>query len=242
MAAAVVNLCFQMVFPPVLRYTLTPAHQHTCCASSSRNPRAAPGGMSPAADACCSSVYIRLSLSVASVPPLSFPVTDMALSAPLSTCREAVQHTHTHTQAQARTHTHTQRGCILPCTVAGRITVREITVNICSMTMMRLAKRRLIYSVTSFYGCLSYINSLPLSIPPCPSLTHSLPPPLVLCLTVFSLPPSVYPLLVLLTLCRVLSLILLFFHTLLPSRSSLCVRVKHFPLLCCCISACLQQT
>lgn len=125
------------------------------------------------------------------------------------------------THAHTHTHTLSQSACILPSTDARRITVRERPVNICSRTMMRLAESRIIYSVTSCYGCLSYINSLPLFIPPCPSLTHSLPPPLVFCRTVFSLPPSVYPLLVLLTLCRVLSLILLFFHTLLPSHSSL---------------------
>lgn len=52
------------------------------------------------------------------------------------------------------THTHSQYGCALPSTDARRITVREITVNICSINMMRLAERRrgeerIIYSVTS---------------------------------------------------------------------------------------------
>lgn len=61
--------------------------------------------------------------------------------------------THTHTHPYARTHS--QYGCALPSTDARRITVREITVNICSMNMMRLAERRrgeerrIIYSVTS---------------------------------------------------------------------------------------------
>lgn len=204
-------VCFQMVCRQ-----FSGTHQHTSCASSTKIQRTASGRMSAAAvsgaDACpptcCSCVYIRLFLS--------FAVIDIAVFATLSTCREAVQHTRVHT------HTLSQGGCILPSTDARRITVREITVNICSMTMMRLGERRIIYSVTSFYGCLSYINSLPLFKPPCPSLTHSLPPPLLFYLTIFSLPPSVYPLLVLLTLCQVLSLILIFFHTLPPSHSSLC--------------------
>ena len=113
-------------------------------------------------------------------------------------------HTHTHSLTPIHTHTHTHThskyGCVLPSTDARRITVREITVNICSMNMMRLAERRRgeednLLCHLSLYGCLSYITpSLSLYLPAHLSLTHfhhlsfsvlpSFPP--TFCLFIFS--------------------------------------------------------
>lgn len=73
---------------------------------------------------------------------------------------------------------HSECGGVLPSTDARRITVREITVNICSMNMMRLAERRRgeednLLCHLSLYGCLSYITpSLSLYLPAHLSLTH----------------------------------------------------------------------
>lgn len=111
--------------------------------------------------------------------------------ATLSTCRVHASHA---------TYTHIQSKCshVLPSTDARRITVREITVNICSMTMMRLAERRRgeednLLCHLSLYGCLSYITpSLSLYLPAHLSLTHSLPPPLFFCLTVFPSHPLLF--------------------------------------------------
>lgn len=61
---------------------------------------------------------------------------------------------------------------VLPSTDARRITVREITVNICSMNMMNLAEDNLLCHL-SLYGCLSYITpTLSLYLPAHLSLTH----------------------------------------------------------------------
>lgn len=85
-------------------------------------------------------------------------------------CKPCNTHKHTHAQSKY--------GCVLPSTDARRITVREITVNICSMTMMRLAERRRgekdnLLCHLSLYGCLSYITpSLSLYLPAHLSLTH----------------------------------------------------------------------
>ncbi len=150
-----------------------------------------------------------------------------SLSATLSTCRvHAIHATHTHMHA----HTYSKYGCVLPSTDARRLTVREITVNICSMNMMRLAERRRgeednLLCHLSLYGCLSYITpSLSLYLPAHLSLTHSLPPPLFFCLTVFpshflfihfqSFPCSAQP-------PTPHSPILFFFHTHLTSQSFL---------------------
>lgn len=118
--------------------------------------------------------------------------------ATLSTCRVHGSHaTHTHT------HSRSKCGCVLPSTDARRITVREITVNICSMNMMRLAERRRgeednLLCHLSLYGCLSYITpSLSLYLPAHLSLTSTTSLFLSYCL---SLPPSVYPFSVVLTL------------------------------------------
>lgn len=54
----------------------------------------------------------------------------------------ARQATHTHIHTRACMHAHSKFGGVLPSTDARRITVRAITVNICSMSMMRLAGRR----------------------------------------------------------------------------------------------------
>ena len=144
--------------------------------------------------------------------------------ATLSTCRVHTSHA-THTRTHTHTHTQSKYGCVLPSTDARRITVREITVNICSMTMMRLAERSRgeednLLCHLSLYGCLSYITpSLSLYLPAHLSLTHfhhlsfsvlpSFPPT-----SVFSFP-------VFLTLNKTPSLILLFSHTHLTSHSSL---------------------
>lgn len=48
----------------------------------------------------------------------------------------------THTHIRTCRHAHSKFGGVLPSTDARRITVRAITVNICSMSMMRLAERR----------------------------------------------------------------------------------------------------
>ncbi len=124
-------------------------------------------------------LLLLLSRFPSSLPFLSSPSLSL-LHCPPAGCMQAMQYTHSHTQSKY--------GCVLPSTDARRITVREITVNICSMNMMRLAERRRgeednLLCHLSLYGCLYY--SLPLFIPPCPSLTHSLPPPLFFCLTVF---------------------------------------------------------
>ena len=148
-----------------------------------------------------------------------FSVFAIALFATLSTCRVHASHatrTHTHTHTHSHTHslthslqyththththTHSKYGCVLPSTDARRITVREITVNICSMNMMRLAERRRgeednLLCHLSLYGCLSYITpSLSLYLPAHLSLTHfhhlsfsvlpSFPP--TFCLFIFS--------------------------------------------------------
>ena len=129
--------------------------------------------------------------AAAAIPPfLSSPSLSLLHCPPAG----SMQATHTH----SLTHTHSKYGCVLPSTDARRITVREITVNICSMNMMRLAERgeedNLLCHL-SLYGCLSYITpSLSLYLPAHLSLTHfhhlsfsvlpSFPP--TLCLSIFS--------------------------------------------------------
>lgn len=77
----------------------------------------------PCCSCCCYSSF----------PLLSFSVFAITVYARVSTCRVHASHA-THT------HTHRKYGYVLPSTDAKRITVREITVNICSMNMMRLAE------------------------------------------------------------------------------------------------------
>lgn len=75
-----------------------------------------------------------------SVPLLPFSVFAIALHTTLHTCR--VQCTPGDTRTRTCRHAHSKFGGVLPSTDARRITVRAITVNICSMSMMRLAERR----------------------------------------------------------------------------------------------------
>lgn len=95
----------------------------------------------------CPSVYIHDSLPAAAIPLslfspfLSSPSLSL-LHCPPAGCMQAMQHTHRHARTHTHTHTQSKFSCVLPSTDARRITVREITVNICTMNMMRLAERR----------------------------------------------------------------------------------------------------
>lgn len=145
---------------------------------------------------CLHLCFLPAVLAAAAIPLSLFSpffVFAITLFATVSTCTVHTSDA-THTQTHTHSHTRSQYGYALPFTDARMITVREITVNICSMNMMRLAERRrgeerrIIYSVTSPCVAASLIlfpPSLYTSLP----ISHSLPAPLFSCFTILpSLP------------------------------------------------------
>lgn len=202
------------------------AHQHTSCASTIKTQATASRRMSPdavsRADACPAPVFTSLSPSLLPLSLLSPCHRHRSLCYTLHLQGNCATHTGMHTRAR----THTQLVWLCPTfhRCQENNSQRDNSQHLQHDHDEAGREEDNLLSPPSMAASLILTPSLSLYLPAHLSLTHSLTHfhHLVFYRTVFSLPPSVSPLLVLLTLSRVLSLFLVFFHAPLTSHSFLC--------------------